>query len=275
MAKFLKRLGISAVFAVAALAGGQAAAMPLAGPGKAFERVDLVAKTQYSYGGQNYCWYDDGWNGPGWYVCGQYTVRGVGWGGAAGWHGWTRTGAASGGAVVRGGRTGGAHVSGRTGGGRTGASGRTGGGRTGASGRTGGGRTGASGRTGGGRTGGAGRTGGGRTGGHASGRGGGGRTGGGGRGGGRRSDMLLKHDIALLGRLDNGLGFYRFSYNGSDKSYVGVMAQEVQAIMPDAVVRGSDGYLRVRYDALGLKFESYDQWLASGAVVPSGRSLRH
>ena len=44
----------------------------------------------------------------------------------------------------------------------------------------------------------------------------------------RRSDVALKHDIALLGHLDNGLGFYRFSYHGSDKAYVGVMAQEVQ-----------------------------------------------
>ena len=86
----------------------------------------------------------------------------------------------------------------------------------------------------------------------------------------RRSDMMLKHDIALLGHLDNGLGFYRFSYNGSDKAYVGVMAQEVQAVMPAAVVRGSDGYLRVSYDKLGLKFQSYDQWTASGAHVPPG-----
>ena len=26
----------------------------------------------------------------------------------------------------------------------------------------------------------------------------------------------------MLGRLDNGLGLYRFSYNGSNKAYVGV-----------------------------------------------------
>jgi len=45
----------------------------------------------------------------------------------------------------------------------------------------------------------------------------------------RRSDMMLKHGISLIGHLNNGLGFYRFSYNGSDKAYVGVMAQEVQA----------------------------------------------
>jgi hypothetical protein len=86
--------------------------------------------------------------------------------------------------------------------------------------------------------------------------------------------VLLKHDIALLGRLDNGLGFYRFSYNGSDKAYVGVMAQEVEAVMPGAAVRGSDGYLRVRYDALGVKFQAYDRWLASGAIVPSGPPKR-
>ncbi len=47
------------------------------------------------------------------------------------------------------------------------------------------------------------------------------------------------------------------------------MAQEVQAVRPDAVTRGSDGYLRVFYDRLGLKFESYDAWLASGRVPPS------
>src|SRR6266481_6175197 len=46
----------------------------------------------------------------------------------------------------------------------------------------------------------------------------------------RRSDMMLKHDISLLGHLDNGLGFYRFSYNGSDKAYVGVMAQRFSAL---------------------------------------------
>src|SRR5262249_33974532 len=59
--------------------------------------------------------------------------------------------------------------------------------------------------------------------------GGGFRGGGGGRGGGgRRSDVRLKHDIAFLGRLDNGIGLYRFTYNGEVKAYVGVMAQEVQ-----------------------------------------------
>jgi hypothetical protein len=82
--------------------------------------------------------------------------------------------------------------------------------------------------------------------------------------------MMLKHDVALLGHLDNGLGFYRFTYNGSDKAYVGVMGQKVQTITPAAVMRGSDGYLRVFYEKLGVKFQTCDRWVASGAHVPAG-----
>jgi len=49
------------------------------------------------------------------------------------------------------------------------------------------------------------------------GRGGGGFRGGGGRGGGRRSDIALKHDIVLLGHLNNGLGFYRFAITAATR----------------------------------------------------------
>ena len=91
---------------------------------------------------------------------------------------------------------------------------------------------------------------------------------GGGRGGGRRSDFRLKHEIILLGHLNNGLGFYRFVYNGGEKAYVGVIAQEVQKVIPQAVVRDRDGYLRVFYNKVGLKFQTFDQWIASGARVP-------
>jgi hypothetical protein len=118
--------------------------------------------------------------------------------------------------------------------------------------------------------GGGGRGGGQRVGGGGRGGGGGGhRGGGGGRGGGRRSDIALKHDIVLLGHLDNGLGYYRFSYVGSTKAYVGVIAQEVLEVMPDAVRRGDDGYLRVYYEKLGLKFRTYREWLAGGAHIPT------
>jgi Chaperone of endosialidase len=85
----------------------------------------------------------------------------------------------------------------------------------------------------------------------------------------------LKHDIVMLGHLDNGLGFYRFSYNGSDKTYVGVMAQEVEAIMPEAVLRGSDGYLLVNYDRLGLRMQTCDEWVASGQRIPTAASTQN
>jgi len=100
-------------------------------------------------------------------------------------------------------------------------------------------------------------------------RGGGGGGFRGGGGGGRRSDLALKHDIVLLGHLDNGLGYYRFSYLGSTKAYVCVIAQEVQPVVPEAVTRGSDGYLRVYYEKLGIKFRTYRDWLAGGAQIPS------
>ncbi len=96
--------------------------------------------------------------------------------------------------------------------------------------------------------------------------GGGGRGGG---GGGRRSDIRLKHDLVLLGRLDDGLGFYRFTYNGGHTPYVGVMAQEVLAVMPSAVTRAPDGYYRVFYDKLGVPFETYKNWLEDGARLPA------
>jgi len=39
--------------------------------------------------------------------------------------------------------------------------------------------------------------------------------------------------------------------------------------MPDAVTRGADGYWRVSYAALGVKFQTYDAWAASGAHLPA------
>jgi hypothetical protein len=251
MRKLMTTLAAVAALMVAGTVANRANAMPLGDPTGvrgALDELNIVDNVQYFYGGRRWCWYDDGWMGPGWYWCGRYLVPGIGWGGGLGWRGW-----------------GGGPGIGRIGVGRVGGGvGRIGGGV----GRIGGGV----GRIGGGGIGG-GRIGGGGIGGGRIGGGGGGRGGGG--GGGRRSDMVLKHDITLLGHLDNGLGFYRFSYNGSDKAYVGVMAQEVQTVMPNAVVRGSDGTLRVFYDKLGLKFQTYDQWLASGAQVPAGTTVRH
>ena len=52
------------------------------------DQIAPVEKAQYVWGGQNYCWYDGGWHGPGWYRCGYAYRNGLGWGGAYGWNGW-------------------------------------------------------------------------------------------------------------------------------------------------------------------------------------------
>jgi hypothetical protein len=41
-----------------------------------------------AWDGRDYCWYDDGWRGAGWYRCGFQLRVGYGWGGPSGWHGW-------------------------------------------------------------------------------------------------------------------------------------------------------------------------------------------
>ena len=74
------------------------------------------------------------------------------------------------------------------------------------------------------------------------------------------SDVRVKRDITLVGRLDDGLGLYRYRYLWSDTVYVGVMAQEVAFVHPDAVVQDLDGYLRVDYSRLGLKLMTEQEW---------------
>ena len=46
----------------------------------------------YFWGGRRYCWYFEGWRGPGWYWCGYGARYGYGWGGGWGWHGWRHGG---------------------------------------------------------------------------------------------------------------------------------------------------------------------------------------
>jgi hypothetical protein len=77
------------------------------------------------------------------------------------------------------------------------------------------------------------------------------------------SDIRLKRDTELLARLDNGLGIYRYRYLWSDTVYVGVMAQEVAEIVPDAVMMGADGYFRVDYSKLDMRMLTWDEWVAA------------
>jgi hypothetical protein len=53
---------------------------------------DLTLKqdVQYYFGGRQYCFYPNGWRGPGYYWCGYNWRRGYGWGGPMGWRGWGR-----------------------------------------------------------------------------------------------------------------------------------------------------------------------------------------
>lgn len=70
-------------------------ALPLAGSAEAAVGAALpsteilpIEKAQFFFLGRNYCWYDDGWQGPGWYWCGYAWNNGYGWGGGYGWNGW-------------------------------------------------------------------------------------------------------------------------------------------------------------------------------------------
>ena len=75
-----------------------------------------------------------------------------------------------------------------------------------------------------------------------------------------RSDIRLKRDIVRVGALPGGLALYRFRYLWSDRFYVGVMAQDVLKVMPEAVITGKDGLFRVRYDLLGFRMVEWEQW---------------
>jgi len=83
------------------------------------------------------------------------------------------------------------------------------------------------------------------------------------------SDVRLKRDIVQVGELPNGIHLYRFHYAWSDQLYVGVMAQEVQQIMPDAVVPGPYGYLAVDYGKVGTELKTWDEFVASNPVPAS------
>jgi hypothetical protein len=51
------------------------------------------------------------------------------------------------------------------------------------------------------------------------------------------------------------------------------MAQEVAAIDPRAVIRAVDGFLRVKYAALGLRLLTLSQWQAGLTMSASTLSV--
>lgn len=66
-----------------------------------------------------------------------------------------------------------------------------------------------------------------------------------------KSDRRCKEYIFLLGRM-NGFQIYEFSYRGEEGRHIGVMAQEVANIVPEAILQAPDGTLYVNYSRLGF-----------------------
>lgn len=69
-----------------------------------------------------------------------------------------------------------------------------------------------------------------------------------------RSDRRLKEDIQLVGRDERTmLPLYEFKYKGGKKTYLGVMADDVEEKFPEAVFTMPDGFKAVNYAALGIE----------------------
>jgi hypothetical protein len=87
----MMRTLIIALAAGTVMATSAAAQAATAGPDAmrmAVDHLGVVEKAQFIFGGREYCFYLDGWHGPGWYWCGYAWRRGLGWGGPQGWRGW-------------------------------------------------------------------------------------------------------------------------------------------------------------------------------------------
>lgn len=62
------------------------------------------------------------------------------------------------------------------------------------------------------------------------------------------SDERLKENIKPVGRLDNGLTVYAYNFKGSNIPQIGLLAQEVEEVKPEAVHKDpATGYLKVNY----------------------------
>jgi hypothetical protein len=70
------------------------------------------------------------------------------------------------------------------------------------------------------------------------------------------SDIRTKQNIKAIGMLSNGLPIYEYEYKPEWKEeaghgkFIGVMAQEVELVQPEAVITRPDGYKMVNYGAL-------------------------
>jgi hypothetical protein len=70
------------------------------------------------------------------------------------------------------------------------------------------------------------------------------------------SDRRLKTDIEHVGVSEGGINIYEFHYvYDTETRWRGVMAQELLAMHPEAVVIDEKGYYAVRYDKIDVEFE--------------------
>lgn len=68
------------------------------------------------------------------------------------------------------------------------------------------------------------------------------------------SDIRLKNTVEKVGR-ESGHNIYEFNYNDKPGRYRGVMAHEVEATRPDAVITNDEGFKAVYYCKLGIEFK--------------------
>jgi hypothetical protein len=81
------------------------------------------------------------------------------------------------------------------------------------------------------------------------------------------SDRRLKTGIVRVGLLRAGIPLYRFRYLGRQEVFVGVMAQDVLAVVPEAVTTDASGFMRVDYARLGTRMMTLAEWEADGLAA--------
>ena len=69
------------------------------------------------------------------------------------------------------------------------------------------------------------------------------------------SSKKLKDNIVKIGKSISGYNIYKFNYKGNSKKYIGVIAEEIQQLKPEAVRMLPNGYLGVNYNLLDVEFK--------------------
>jgi hypothetical protein len=69
------------------------------------------------------------------------------------------------------------------------------------------------------------------------------------------SDARIKENLRPVGQLFNGLTVYAFNFPDEETTRIGLVAQEVEKLMPEAVSENEEGLLMVNY---GLATQSDD-----------------